>query len=522
MCRVTSDNSLEVSSYANDFLTVPVLVKNRTQSYYGVKTGYTTDYVKLFSQVSDAEIEFPRGLYEFSKSRHPQGIVEDCSSNSISPNIDGIDLSKVLQPESGFDLRQDQVLAVRKALINKRGLIQLPTGAGKTEIMSAILKVLLAQYPDMRIIVIEPTDVLVQGTVSRFSRYGLDAVPYNKSRMDFSHSIIVSHPTSLLNDLKKDPCLLEETDAVFWDEVHHVRSDSWQTLNKSMYSAQYSIGLSALAVSVDNLQETDINSLTLDEALILGATGPVFMHVPVKYYTERGILATPVVFQINNPAGRVQRNENDWHVLRRMVIESVARTTLVSRTTEVFVRNRRRVLILVGTKNQAYRIALELSVMHKYFNDTTISFGGNEGYSIDPDKVKSLTPESSVEAFIECLVPNTDVISKFDNKDFSIIIGTSHIDEGVDVKDLDVVILASGGKKDRRIIQRLGRALRKSKTGKYAYIVDFNDTATGVLRRHSALRMKLYKEVIEVPDDHIYQDLNIEYLEKIFTKLEDL
>ena len=111
---------------------------------------------------------------------------------------------------------------------------------------------------------------------------------------------------------------------------------------------------------------------------------------------------------------------------------------------------------------------------------------------------------------------NGDVFSKFGNGEYTILIGTSHLYEGVDVPNLDVIVLACGGKGERTQVQGIGRALRKTKSGKYAYIVDFTDTEDAILSRHSRMRMNRYVDIIGVPNEHIYKGISVDNLEEIF------
>lgn len=420
----------------------------------------------------------------------------------------------------------------------------MTTGAGKTEIMSSSIRLLLESNPTAKILVIEPTDVLVTNTVARFRKYNIDARPYKEVRHDVVSgkipcSVIVAHPKGLLNDIERNMNLLHEVKVAFWDECQHLKSDTWSSLNESISNVEYSIGLSALVIDKDHLTCTSLNILSLDEALILGATGKVLVYVPAKYYIDRNILATPVILQVNSDVRTVTRTENNWSVLRRDFIESTHRSYKAAQITDVFIRHNRRVLILVGTKYQAVLIARYLAEKFKHASNVAISFGGDDGKVIDATKFDKLYSPGigvnedvfgqttlrlklSEDVFDSCFEGVSGIVQEFDDKKYNILIGTSHLDEGVDVKELDAVILASGGKKDRRVIQRIGRCLRKSKSGKYAYVVDFNDEGNGVLSNHSRLRMNLFEDTIEVPEHLIYKQLSIESVEPIFTKLEGI
>jgi len=76
-----------------------------------------------------------------------------------------------------------------------------------------------------------------------------------------------------------------------------------------------------------------------------------------------------------------------------------------------------------------------------------------------------------------------------------VLLSTSVLDEGVDISNIDTLILAAGGKSMRQVIQRIGRALRKKKNKENkATIFDFEDNENQALRKHTKERLASYKE----------------------------
>jgi superfamily II DNA or RNA helicase len=79
-----------------------------------------------------------------------------------------------------------------------------------------------------------------------------------------------------------------------------------------------------------------------------------------------------------------------------------------------------------------------------------------------------------------------------------ITISTSIFDEGVDVRPLDGLIMAGGGKSQTRALQRIGRAIRpyEDKQSGYvkkdAFVVDFNDNMK-FMKSHSLKRRRIYE-----------------------------
>jgi len=71
-----------------------------------------------------------------------------------------------------------------------------------------------------------------------------------------------------------------------------------------------------------------------------------------------------------------------------------------------------------------------------------------------------------------------------------VIVATPIFDEGVDLPELEVVVLAAGGKSAVRVLQRIGRALRIAPGKTEATIHDFIDTGSKYTFRHSMDRVR--------------------------------
>lgn len=574
--------------------------------------------------------------------------------------------------------------------------------SGKTEIMASTIKLLQEENPDMKTLVIEPTGLLRDNTSARFNGYHLNSKVYNDTRGNLSSNITVAHTSTLLNDLEKNPLLLKDVQAVFWDECfkgstkvllpsgkevslediykddrinevvsfdnhygivsrrilrkikkvnsdnvwkqvnyfdplnpdekrsllltpshkilttrgyikaselkeneqifildnfsyydylikskfsyeehhnsdsyvkmlsgndfypykvfkkeatkvaivtsitdkkvsdefrynleteidhnyiadgvvvsncHHLQSNSWNTLNLSLPNVEYNISLSALAVDEGNIKERNVRNLSYPEAQVVGVSGPALLYIPVKYYIDRGYLARPIVMQMNNKTKLSPKNEGKEHVwaaVRKDGLESASRTNLTAKVTNFFIKKNRKVLILVGTKSQGKAIAEALGTSNKNLhNRIGVSYGGGESYIYEDTKLVQVNTKKSDE--------DINIFDMYANDELLVMIATSHMDEGADIKNLDVVILAGGGKKPRRIIQRVGRVLRKTKNGKYAYIIDFSDDGLQVLKRQSEYRLELYKDLIDIDPRYIFTSIDMNRLSYEFSNLE--
>lgn len=74
-----------------------------------------------------------------------------------------------------------------------------------------------------------------------------------------------------------------------------------------------------------------------------------------------------------------------------------------------------------------------------------------------------------------------------------VVIATSILDEGVDVPSINALVYARAGKSDRKLLQGIGRGLRKKADGSTVRVYDFIDDTCKYLLTHSLERFKVLK-----------------------------
>lgn len=467
----------------------------------------------LYNIIENDVMVLPRGILFLIEKYFVNSKVHNIQKTS-SLNDTGILINNIWNYTNilnGIELRSEQIFALRKILLFKRCIVQLATGAGKTEIMCALVKI-LSEINNGKIpttLVLESSIKLVNDTVDRFQSYDIPVVRYSDSRKIVDNVVNISHPTSLGNDIEKDGMHLDSVEVLLCDECHHMSAESFRKPRYSMSNLSFSVGVSASAVDQSHVGSDNISDYTYGELLTLGAIGPVVMNVKTGQLIDNSKLSDPVLFVVKNLANEKleEKDITNWHKVCETRLESEKRTELVSQSARFFHSVGRKSLILVNTRRWAHSI---MKVLDNYglSNYTRASFGGGlfERYDKDTDQ----------------FIPDSDnVFSKFNSGEYTILIGTSHLYEGADIKNLDTIILAYGGRKERLQIQGLGRVLRKTKTGKYAYIVDFTDENDVILSKHSRIRMERYRDIINIPEDHIFYNISIENFRKIFDHLED-
>ena len=173
----------------------------------------------------------PQGRFE---PRLIFSILEFLQNQDIQFNIELTDKFKdvIFIPELkvnltklNLDLRDYQEESVRLALKNKSGVIILPTSAGKTLVIATLVKSIQDQH-DFKALILVPDIQLVAQTYSDFIDYGIPESEITKwtgsTEPDKNAKIVISNAQILLSE-KQDLSLLKDIKLLVIDEVHKLK-----------------------------------------------------------------------------------------------------------------------------------------------------------------------------------------------------------------------------------------------------------------------------------------------------------
>ena len=173
----------------------------------------------------------------------------------------------------------------------------------------------------------------------------------------------------------------------------------------------------------------------------------------------------PDIHFVNVPVMRnVGKKYHD--VYKNYIVENQDRNDLIVKAAKKLVAANKKVLILV-VRVQHGKVLSDL--LEKEFSVKFLDGGKSSS-----DRLKTI-----------------DAVK---NGDIEILIASKIFDQGVDIPDLDALILAGSGKSSGRALQRIGRVIRlnpKSNKSK-AIVVEFFDNCK-YLRDHSEARIKVYE-----------------------------
>jgi superfamily II DNA or RNA helicase len=249
--------------------------------------------------------------------------------------------------------------------------------------------------------------------------------------------------------------LLQYPQCLIIDEAH--RSGAKQFYEPAVFckNAYYRIPLTATPFMTDN---------SADNMYLMGIGGPVASRVSNSELIERGVLARPFFkfFKINGAIPQLK----DWHeIYERGIVHHQERNGFIAKQTAKLAHDGKKILVIV---NQVVHGKILLDLLKK----ERVKAKYVDGAASYPEREKALQWLSTTG---------------------SVIIATNIFDEGIDVKDINAVVLAAGTKAAPALFQRTGRATRKKSIDNYAIVIDFIDTQHPKLLEHSMRRYNLIK-----------------------------
>lgn len=419
--------------------------------------------------------------FGFLRLLHNKGAIEFIEEKN--KNYDGL-VDEVVRlfeefeySDPNFKRRDYQISSVVKAYINKRGLIEIATGGGKSEVFIALTMLL-----GKKTLIVNNLNNITQQIKNRYIKRGLSKKDIKFSGVDRNWTnspISISTTTTIYNGIKRNKPeiinLLKEVEVLIFDEAHHSRAESWSTI-AALANPEYCFHFTGTGVrnKEDPLEDPS-------DAMVYGVTGGPIVNIPSTFLRSKGWQPNPIIHYLLYPSSGFKRRkdaykETNWHLLKNESIihnhnrNSVAIDTLVT-------LDKIGVITLAVTDSIQHGRLL-LKMLDSFGVKSLFSYGGNTIMYMSKGKVKQMPGSSS----------QIDEVIK--DGTIRIVIGSSIYDEGVDISSLEAVMLLSGGKSARRFLQRVGRIRSRNKEPNVALVFDFWDPYNIVTARHSNMRKK--------------------------------
>ena len=364
-----------------------------------------------------------------------------------------------------FKIREYQFLACINALRKKRGILLSPTGSGKSLIIYCLLKYWLHMPTTGKILVIVPTTSLVEQMYNDFKSYGQDEEYMHKiySGKDKDHieaEIVISTWQSIY---KLPKTWYDQFGMVIGDECHGFKSKSLMNIMNKATEAEYRYGTT---VTLDGTQT--------HELVLQGLFGKIQNVTTTKALQDNDTLAQLHIKRLILNYGEKERQD-------------FGQKTYAEEIDYIVQHEKRNNLI----KNLAVDLEGNTLVLFNY-----VEKHGKPLFDLINNKVE----ENRKVFFVSGSVQTSDreairgIVEKQKNAIIVASLGT--FSTGINIRNLHNIIFASPSKSQIRVLQSIGRGLRKSDNNKPTTLYDIIDNITqaNFASLHGKERLKIYEK----------------------------
>lgn len=364
--------------------------------------------------------------------------------------------SKPEMPELHFSLTLDavekdprfagQAATVKTMLEEQQGLILRPPGSGKTQIACAF-----AAACETRVLVLVHTHDILKQWVD----YIENSIPELKGKVGVIRGktcrirqITVATVQTLNSScLHKGREWWSQFGAIIADEGHHVAAPSWEAVINAC-PAYYRFGFTASATRADGMHPS-----------MRFIIGPVIAKQ--KFSSSVPLEVIPV----RTKFAEIYKGRHDWTRLVNKLVENRPRNRLIAKVADREIQEGNSVLVLSRRIEHLEKIAEEMR------------------------------EDVAILAAARVTKKERDrILAAFRTGEIRCVLATQLADEALDVPRLNRILLTHPGKHEGRIIQQIGRALRKFTGKEDAKVYDFVDWKVRVLRRQWDWRKRTYKK----------------------------
>lgn len=441
-----------------------------------VKLGVWDGKIRFFKKTGKTFVQLlPEIITDLQKFKYKLELIDNRKNLTINiPSIDKNYLSEYpdpLDPSKPLVLGDHQVEAVNIAIQNNIGIILAGTGAGKS-IVTAILCRLYKQYQNYKCLIIVPTKDLVLQTSKDIATYGNDVGIYYSKEKDIEHDHLVSTWQSLQNN-KQIATLFQ---CIVVDECQGATGESIrEIINEHAANASIKLGLTG------TLPKDDCDMMKIRISL-----GNVLYEVPAHKLIANGWLAKLHLrivqleedltdkwqqYQIEYPEEAKKltyskyKNEYfpDYSAETNYLKQNNTRNDFIVNLVEIGREMRGNCLVLVNGISYGRKLAKSIANAHFI-------------YGKDDEETRK------------------QIYNLFDTNDDVVLVTSYKIGStGLNIRRIFNLFSIDSGRSFVRVIQSIGRSLRKATDKTAIYVYDIGSDLKSS-RKHCNERKQYYNE----------------------------
>lgn len=367
--------------------------------------------------------------------------------------------------------RDYQLTAIEHGLTKKSAMLISPTASGKSLIIYSILRYVL-EAQNKRALIVVPTTSLVEQMYADFGDYSKHDDEFDVESS--CHRIYAGRPKFAENErviittwqsiYKMPSSWFEQFGAVFGDEAHNFKAKSLTSILSKCRDAEYRFG------TTGTLDGTQTHKLVLE-----GLFGPAFYVTTTKKLMDEGSLSDLDISVL------LLKYDED---LRR----KFGKQTYQQEIDYIVSYQKRNQLITNLALDQDGNTLVLFQYVEKH---------GKPLYNMIAEKAHARRKIFYVSG--ETGVDTREEIRRITEtqKNAIIVASLGTFSTGVNIRNLHNIIFASPSKSQIKILQSIGRGLRKSEDGRATKLYDLADDLHWKSRKnytlnHAAERIKIY------------------------------
>jgi len=369
--------------------------------------------------------------------------------------------------------RDYQLEALSHAITNQKSLLLSPTASGKSLIIYMAIRFYLESY-DSNVLLIVPTTSLVEQMYSDFADYASKDPSFDheeechriysgREKYNINKRVVITTWQSIY---KERPDWFDGFGMVIGDEAHNFKAKSLTAILEKCVNAKYRIG------TTGTLDGTQTHQLVLE-----GLFGPVYQVTTTKKLIDSDDLAqldiSVLVLKYHNDickamSGNSYQQELDFIVgynPRNQFIANLARD------------QKGNTLVLFNYVEKHGKPLHDL-LKTKLTDNRKLFYVSGETDVDTRESVREITEKE---------------------KDAIIVASIGTFSTGINIRNLHNIIFASPSKSQIRVLQSIGRGLRKSEDGRETKLYDIADdlhwkSKKNYTLQHAAERIKIYSK----------------------------
>ena len=414
-------------------------------------------------------------IAEFAKARGYELNIDSDIKPTLSATDEELDQFVANLPLSSrgdiIHARDYQIDAFKKAAKSQRAILLSPTGSGKSLIIYMLSRYFLSKDMDRKVLIVVPTTSLVEQMTKDFDDYSMNDSEFDieedvhkiysgKDKYNIDASIII---TTWQSAIKLPLDWFISYGMIVGDEAHTFKAKSLTTIMNRLSKAYFRIG------TTGTLDGGKVNELVLE-----GSFGPTYKVTSTKELIDSETLADltieSLVLKYPDEIKKLMAKAKYQDEIN-FIVSYENRNKFI---TNLALDQSGNTLVLYNLVNKHGKVLYKM--IKDRAKDRSVFFVSGEVNAEERERIRELT-EKETGAIIVASV------------------GT--FSTGINVKNLHNIIFAAPTKSQIRVLQSIGRGLRKSDSGQGTIVYDLADDLCwkkhkNYTHNHAINRIKIY------------------------------